>query len=151
MTDELTPQGISLGGIGNLAGGIAGIKNYIIYGLLAVIAGLGIWIIVQRAEVATANLAVQKQKTEITTLKIERDVAKANEERTKKAFDEQSKNITDEGKKYKDAQDKVDALNKWIRDNIANGHIFKDADDVRNQNTPKDCKEALDFLNRNTK
>ncbi len=134
-----TPSEISLPSV---VGKLSNWKTYVIYALLATVALQTVWILWQRGNVS-------KQETEIVELKIARDVAKGNEDRCRLAFDDQSKRIVDAGAEFEQSQKKVNDLNKWIRENIANGTIHSKSDGIRNQNTPENCQEALEFMQRN--
>jgi Holliday junction resolvase RusA-like endonuclease len=124
-------------------------KNYVIYGLVFMVLGLGIAFLWQRGTVADAKVAVEKANSEIALLEIARDIALANEKACKDAVASQNKAITEAGAQYDADKKKIDNLTKFIMDNIRNGKMYKDANDARNQTAPKTCEESLEFMVRN--
>lgn len=143
-----TPQGaIEAKDVINVATKLSKWKNYVLYAAVAIILIEGGVILWQRGTVANAETELAKNQTEMQRLRIERDLAKSNENTCKLNLDSQNKQIDKQGKDYAKLQADMKALEK----KIADGDFYDKADDVRNQQTPKTCEEALDFMNRNTR
>lgn len=151
MTEQ-TPQGVSLNDINipQIVSRLSNWKNYVIYTLLVVIlvlVGVVIW---QRGSLAKAETTIAKNTTVQQHLIIERDLAKSDLKTCGMKVAEQNVQITKAGDDYAQVKKDWSKLDKFISDGIRNGTIFKSADEVRRQKTPKSCNEALDFMNRNT-
>lgn len=122
-------------------------KNYIIYALVIVAlveGGIMLW---QRGTVQEGKAELAKQQTVLHEVKVVRDLALANLKECMSKGSKQNKSVKDASDKYKRVRTDFDNL----QDRIDRGDFYKPADDIRNQLTPKTCKEALDFMNRNLK
>lgn len=133
------------GGVLNVVSKISNWQTYVIYALLIAVALMGFGFVWERGEVAKAQLDVAHKQAEVTQLKTERDIAKANESSCRVNLAQQNTDITNAGKRYDQLKSEFDKLQK----DIDSGKYYKSADDVKKQPVPKTCQETLDFFNRN--
>lgn len=147
MTDVKISEALKNTKVINVIGKLSNWKNYVIYALLALSIGEGVWILVQRTDVAKAHTAVTKAKADRDMAIVARDIAKGNEAKCKISYNQVVFDVNAANAKYNQLSHDFEVLNKAIKD----GKFFKPADDVRKQATPKSCQEALEFMNRNTR
>lgn len=120
-------------------------KTYVIYALLALAVVEGLGLLWQRGTVAETKAFMAKQELVMKDLKISRDIARSNADSCQLKMDQQNQSIEDAAKKLKKIEDDLAQLQSRIN----RGDFYKPAVDVKKQPTPKTCKEALDFINRN--
>lgn len=150
---ELGPQAaynISVADIASAVVKLSNWKTYVIYGLIGlsvVLGGVALW---QRGTIANNKVALVEKKAEIETLKVERDLAKANETACRTSVENQNKRITEQGEQYRKLSDDMAELGEGIARSIAEGKAYRKSQSTREQATPKTCEETLDFLNKNT-
>lgn len=120
-------------------------RKYIMYGLLAVVLVQSVALVVQRNTVLSERVTVANQNTQITTLKLERDTAKANESNCRLNLTDQNRKIDEVGKEF----ERHKAEMKELEAKIARGDFYREAEEVRKQPTPTSCAEALEFMRSN--
>jgi septal ring factor EnvC (AmiA/AmiB activator) len=136
------PEEIS---IGQLTGTVLNWRTYVIYVLLAISLLEGLGLIWQRGTVAETKAMMAKQELTMKDLKISRDIARSNADSCQLKMDQQNKSIADSDAKLK----KIEYDLNQLQQRINHGDFYKPVLDVKKQPTPKTCKDALDFINRN--